>query len=194
MPQFKFNVISRTDIENSLGGAHMLYAIDYDGPKHLLITGCAGSGKTTVSLMRAERLINLGKNVHIITFHDLLVTNLRNSASRELSPNVLKYHGWYYQASEYKEVDGVERKKLEDMTYEEMVEELKNYDAVDEIIIDEGQNLPEAFHKILMENCEKIAIGADNAQRIHSGLNTEQISDKIKTKGQINPIQLQYNY
>ncbi|GAA4213100.1 hypothetical protein GCM10022289_44790 [Pedobacter jeongneungensis] len=53
MPQFKFNTISRTDIENSLAGAQMIYAIDYDGPEKLLVTGCARSGKTTVSLMRA---------------------------------------------------------------------------------------------------------------------------------------------
>ncbi|MGM9478038.1 AAA family ATPase [Pedobacter sp. GSP4] len=194
MPQFKFNIISRTDIENSLGGAQMIYAIDYDGPENLLVTGCAGSGKTTVSLMRAERLINLEKNVHIITFHDLLVTNLKNSATKELAPNILKYHGWYYRESEYTEVDGVERKKVEKMTYEEMAEELKNYDSIDEFIIDEGQNFPEAFHRILLEKCKVIAIGADNAQKVHKGLTTEQITEKMKLKGAVNPVQLQYNY
>lgn len=194
MPQFKFNIISRTDIENSVGGAHMIYAIDYDGPKHLLITGCAGSGKTTVSLMRAERLINLGKSIHIITFHDLLVTNLRNSASAKLSTNILKFHGWYYQASEYEEIKGVDRKQIHKYTYEEMVKELENYDKLDEIIIDEGQNLPEAFHKILIDNCEKIAIGADNAQRVHKGLSAEQISEQVQSRGEINLVQLQYNY
>lgn len=194
MPQFKFNTISRTDIENSLGGSQMLYAIDYDGPKNLIITGCAGSGKTTVSLMRAERLTTLGHNIHVITFHDLLVNNLKNSASAELKPNILKYHGWFYRESDYVEVEGVERKKVHEMTYAEMANELVDFKPVDEFIIDEGQNFPESFHKILLENCKKVAIGADNAQKVHKGLTTEQIKVKIREKGEIHPIQLQYNY
>jgi len=194
MPQFKFNTISRTDIENSLGGSQMLYAIDYDGPKNLVITGCAGSGKTTVSLMRAERLTSLGQNIHIITFHDLLVTNLKNSASSELKPNILKYHAWYYKESNPIVADADERKKVEDMTYEEMANELLNFKTIDEFIIDEGQNFPASIHKILLENCKKVAVGADNAQKVHTGLTTDEIKEKIMEKGELHPVQLQYNY
>lgn len=194
MPQFKFNTISRTDIENSIGGSQMLYAIDYDGPKNLIITGCAGSGKTTVSLMRAERLISLGQNIHIITFHDLLVTNLKNSASAELMPNILKYHAWYYKESDNVVSKGDERKKVEEMTYEEMAKELLNFKTVDEFIIDEGQNFPDPIHRILLANCKKIAVGADNAQKVRNGLTTEQIKEKIIEKGELHPVQLQYNY
>jgi superfamily I DNA/RNA helicase len=185
MPQFKFNTISRTDIENSLGGAQMILAIDYDGPNNLLVTGCAGSGKTTVSLMRAERLVNLKKDVFIVTLHDLLVTSLRNSASVDLAPRIIKYHGWYYKASE---------SHAHEKTYDEMVEELKDYEEIDEFIVDEGQNFSEAFHKILLSKCGKISVGADNAQQIHRGLTVEQIKVGILNKGTLTPIPLQYNY
>ena len=44
MPQFRFNTISRADIERSQGGNTMIHAIDYDGSDHQLITGVPGSG------------------------------------------------------------------------------------------------------------------------------------------------------
>lgn len=185
MPQFKFNTISRTDIESSVGGAQMINAIDYDGPNNLLVSGCAGSGKTTVSVMRGERLINLKKNVVIVTFQDLLTTSLINIATPALANNIYKYHSWYYKQCEL---------YASGKNYLEMLEDLKDCAIVDEFIIDEGQNFFSDIHQILMDKCIKITIGADNAQKIHEGLSVEQIKEKLLKKGSLTPIPLQYNY
>ena len=142
MPQFKFNTISKTDIESSLGGAQMIRAIDYDGPHHLLITGCPGSGKTTVSMMRAERLINMKSKILVVTYQDLLKNSLINIASKELAPNIVKFYKWFANKFRYLEFSESEV---------EMLEAMKSWTGLDEIIIDEGQDfesriyLPEIF-------------------------------------------------
>ncbi len=186
MPQFKFNTISRTDIESSLGGAQMLRAIDYDGPYNLVITGCPGSGKTTVSLMRAERLINSNKKVLLITFQHLLQSSLINIATPQLAPNIVKFYKWFYRKFRFLEFS-------EDETV--MLELMKDWPGVDEIIIDEGQDFEARIYRSLLPKCKKMTVGADNAQRVHKrGLKANEIVDEVKKKNNVLPIGLQYNY
>lgn len=186
MPQFKFNTISRTDIESSLGGAQMMLAIDYDGPHHLLITGCPGSGKTTVSLMRAERLINMKSNILVITYQDLLKKSLINISSEDLAPNIVKFYTWFAQKFGFLKFSESEV---------EMLEAMKSWRGLDEIIIDEGQDFEARIYRSLIQKCEKITVGADNAQKVHDkGLKAEQIHFEIKKKGTVLPVSLQYNY
>lgn len=174
MPQFKFNTISRTDIESSLGGSHMITAIDYDGPNHLLITGCPGSGKTTVSIMRAERLVNLNKQILLITYQDLLKNSLINISSEELGQSIVKFYKWYANKFSYLNFKDNEDKMIEDM---------KKWEIIDEIIIDEGQDFECRIYRALIEKCKKITVGADNAQKLHEkGLTSVEIQNEIQKK------------
>jgi superfamily I DNA/RNA helicase len=187
MPQFRFNTISRTDIESSLGGAQMIRAIDYDGSDYLLITGVAGSGKTTVSIMRAERLVIMSKKILLVTYQDLLVESLKNIASNRLAPHITKFHKWYYRKTNGQMVD--------DKDQETMLQDLINCDEYDEVIIDEGQNFDAKIHRTLIEKCTKITIGADNAQKVHEyGIKADEIKAIMAKKGKLLPIPLQYNY
>jgi DNA helicase IV len=186
MPQFKFNTISKTDIESSLGGAQMIRAIDYDGPHHLLITGCPGSGKTTVSMMRAQRLVNMNRQVLVITYQNLLKTSLLNIAESNLKPKIHTFLKWYKDKFVYLNPNDDETTMLNSMN---------GWTGVDEIIIDEGQDFEARVYRSLLKKCKKISIGADNAQRVHSnGLKVEQITEEVNKQGSILPIHLLYNY
>ena len=186
MPQFKFNTISRTDIESSLGGAQMIRAIDYDGPHHLLITGCPGSGKTTVSMMRAERLINMKSKILVVTYQDLLKNSLINIASEELAPHIVKFYKWFANKFRFLEFSESEV---------EMLEAMKSWTGLDEIIIDEGQDFESRIYRSLLQKCERLTVGADNAQRVHdSGLKADEIQVEMQNKGTVLPVNLQYNY
>lgn len=186
MPQFKFNTISRTDIEGSLGGAQMIRAIDYDGPHHLLITGCPGSGKTTVSMMRAERLINMKSKILVVTYQDLLKNSLINIASKDLAPNIVKFYKWFANKFRFLEFSESEV---------EMLEAMKGWTGLDEIIIDEGQDFESRIYRSLIQKCKRLTVGADNAQRVHDrGLKADQIQVEMQNKGTVLPVNLQYNY
>lgn len=187
MPQFRFNTISRTDIESSLGGAAMIRAIDYDGPDNLIITGVAGSGKTTVSIMRAERLIILNKKILLVTYQDLLVESLKNIASNRLAPHITKFYKWYYRKS-----NGM---MVNDKDLTTMLQDLIDCGEYDEIIIDEGQNFEAKIHRTLINKCAKITVGADNAQKVHNqGIKADEIKVIVAEKGKVLLIPLQYNY
>lgn len=186
MSQFTFHTISRTEIERSQGGRLMLNAIDYDGPAHLLVTGCPGSGKTTVTLKRAERLVNENKKVLLVTFQKLLTASLKNSAIDGLKESIVSVYRWYYQQF---------GKMLSGETVEDMIETLKGWPAVDEILIDEGQDLEAKVFKSFITRCSRLTVGADNAQRLYdTGLPSEAIRAALLENGQLYPVDLQYNY
>lgn len=186
MAQFRFNTISRTDIESSLGGSQMIRAIDYDGPNNLIVSGCPGSGKTTVSIMRAERIVNSGRDVLVVTYQDLLRTSLVNIASENLERHIVGFYSWYSRKFEYlKNVH----------TAEDMIKKMEDWHGIDEVIVDEGQDFEARIYKALLKKCKRLTVGADNAQKIHSrGLKSDQIQKEIEAKGKVLSIHLQYNY
>lgn len=187
MAQFKFNTISRNEIESSPGGTQMIHAIDYDGPSNLMITGCPGSGKTTVTIMRADRLVTLGQNILVITLQDLLQTSLKNIATNGLSSRIYKFYKWYYKNSNGKFVN----KKKEN----EMLEDLQSVSKFDEILIDEGQDFESKIYRTLIGKSQKLTVGADNAQRVHeTGLLANQIYSEISQQNTVAKVDLQYNY
>jgi superfamily I DNA/RNA helicase len=186
MPQFKFNTISRTDIERSPGGKIMINAIDYNGPNHQIITGVPGSGKTTVTLMRAERLVKEGKQVKVFTYQNLLLISLRNISISEVSENMHSFYKWYKNTFEYLQPYHTEV---------EMMEKMKDLTRYDEILIDEGQDFEERIYRALLPKCTRMTVGADNAQKIYSnGLSSDKIELELGKSKTTNQVRLEYNY
>ncbi len=186
MPQFVFNTISRTDIVGSVGGTQMLTAIDYDGPNQLLITGCPGSGKTTVNLMRAQRLKILEKRILLLTYQVLLKISLKNISNDELNNDIFTFHKWF---SDKFQVGSLQSSQ------EVLIDAMKDWSGIDEVIIDEGQDFEKKMYYSLFSKIPKMTVGADNAQKIHAiGLTANEIIEILEQNGQVLQINLQYNY
>lgn len=187
MPQFLFNTISRADIERSQGGNIMIQAIDYDGDDHQLVTGVPGSGKTTVTIMRAERLINSNKKILVLTFQNLLCVSLKNIAQTDaLRNSIFGLYDWY--APRFGWLD-------EAHTAEYMINRMNNFAQFDEILIDEGQDFEAKIYESFLTKCQRMTVGADNAQRVHErGILAGDIKQKLEETRTTIPVRLEYNY
>ena len=187
MPQFRFNTISRADIERSQGGNIMIQAIDYDGNDHQLVTGVPGSGKTTVTIMRAERLINSNKKILVLTFQNLLCVSLKNIAQSDVLRNsIFGLYDWYPARFGWLDVTH---------SAEYMIERMNNLPQFDEILIDEGQDFEARIYQAFLTKCRRMTVGADNAQRVHErGILAPEIRLELGHNRNIVPVSLQYNY
>lgn len=186
MPQFIFNTISRADIERSQGGNIMIQAIDYDGNDHQLVTGVPGSGKTTVTIMRAERLINQSKKILVLTFQNLLCLSLKNMASDSLKNYIAGLYEWYPRRFGYLNNSD---------TSEHMIGKMQNQEIFDEILIDEGQDFEVRIYQAFLTKCKHMTVGADNAQRVHEkGIFSDAIRNELERTRTTITIRLEYNY
>jgi len=186
MPQFRFNTISRADIERSRGGNVMIQAIDYDGNDHQLVTGVPGSGKTTVTIMRAERLINQNKRIKVFTYQNLLRISLKNISTQALQSKIFGFYDWYYSNFGFLNREATET---------EMITAMANEPVIDEILIDEGQDFEERIFRSLLPKCRRMTVGADNAQRVHKrGILAAAIRQELERTRTTVPVRLEYNY
>ena len=198
MPVPGFNLPSRTDIENSFNGRRMLNIIEGDFPdKSILITGCPGSGKTTVSIHRFIFLRNAGQHVVLLTYQNLLRLSIETYLENQGIPtdDVDTLCKWY------------SRKTGGQFFYEE-----KNYHLptaqdishrlcaviphlLHELIIDEGQDVHPKGYDALPNFAVKVTVGADDAQQVHAkGSTLAQIQRGLEEHGSIHYCELQYNY
>ena len=85
---------------------------------HTVVLGTAGSGKTTMALLRAEHLSNFADrpNVLVVTFNRALVAYMRNIHASQRSVKVEHFHRWAlgYLKSAGKETDYVVLSKSKD--------------------------------------------------------------------------------
>ncbi len=186
MPQFRFNTISRADIERSRGGNIMIHAIEYDGNDHQLVTGRPGSGKTTVSLKRLERLVNLPNyKILFITYQILLAESLKNVVDNNAATKIHRINMWLYRFGIFNDDD----------TPESFLARIPTNVRFDEVIIDEGQDLEKRFLSVLSSISSKITVGADNAQKLHSkGTPISEIRTELEKTKSVSTIKLNYNY
>jgi len=84
MAKFEFRLPSQDDIRNSTNGEIMLSIInnDYD-EKFSLVTGCPGSGKTTVSIFRLIRLANNRKATILLIYQRMLKVAIENILEKQ---------------------------------------------------------------------------------------------------------------
>lgn len=187
MPLFRFNTISRTDIERSRGGNIMIQAIDYDGSDHQLVTGVPGSGKTTVTIMRAERLTTQNKKILVLTFQNLLCLSLKNIAQTdELRNTIFGLYDWY--PARFGWLDDTH-------TAQYLSERMNGLSSFDEILIDEGQDFEARIYQAFLTKCKQMTVGADNAQKVHDrGIFLNAIRQELEKTRAVISVPLEYNY
>ena len=187
MPFKKFNVITEEDLLKSEGGLNMLQAIKFNGPFHLLITGPPGSGKTTVTLLRATRQAHKGKSVKFLTYQHLLRYSLLAAADPVLQPHISTMYRWL---TDNFSIDP-ERHSASQMTAA-MKSKNRRYD---ELFVDEGQDLPRALYKALPSVAERVSVGADTGQMFYTkGTTSKLIGLSLKSHQEVVEYPLQFNY
>lgn len=178
-------------------GLEMLRKIDDDNFRSALISGGPGSGKTTVSIYRLRRLTKQNVNVHLVTFQNMLVVAIRGMlAVLQVSPDrVSTFHQWYYQVTKnYFDIDNPP-------TANQMIDQLQRsplaHQKLDEILIDEGQDLPLCIYETIPQYATRCFVGADNAQQVHKrhGAQKEQIEHILRENfSEYKPIGLVRNF
>lgn len=161
-------------------GLEMLRMIDDDNFRSALISGCPGAGKTTVSIYRLVRLANQQRNVHLVTFQNMLVLAIRGLTKQRVPPDrVSTFHWWYHHiAVTYFDTDNPP-------TADQMIECLQRSpladQGLDEILIDEGQDLPLCVYQTVPWYATRCFVGADDAQQVHPnhGARREQIEQSL---------------
>lgn len=177
---FEFHLPPLEEMRATPDGVAMLRMIDDDTFRSALVSGCPGSGKTTVSIYRFVRLSSQGRNVNLVTFQNMLVLSIQNLANVRTPESVSTFHRWYRSITgEYFNVD--EPPDPVDMRTALNASSLHN-NQMDEFIVDEGQDLPLCVFQTISHFCRRIFIGADDGQKIHRhGAPEEEIARILDT-------------
>ena len=125
--------------------------------KSCIVSGCAGSGKSVLALIKAQRIQKeKGKNYQIIVFTKALC-NYMNSGKKELGLTNPFYHHWFWE------------KKL-------------NAPHSDYIIVDEIQDFSVSeIEQFISSTNKNFFFFGDTAQSIYQGLKDTIAVDEIRT-------------
>lgn len=194
MPQFIFSLPSEDDIRNSTNGGVMLGIINNDfDEKYTLVTGCPGSGKTTVSIFRLIRLLNSGKEAQLITHQRMLATSIQNILeTKDLSYRKARtIHSWFRSTTG--QFLGFSNQE-ERLSADSIKNALGNGFSNMELIIDEGQDLEERIYQSFPEVFDRLTIGADDDQQMYAGDGANENKIKGHLEPNLNHFILQFNY
>lgn len=194
MAKFEFRLPSQDDIRNSTNGQIMLSIInnDYD-EKFSLVTGCPGSGKTTVSIFRLIRLANNGKSTILLTYQRMLKVAIENLLARQgiSSSKVNTIHSWFPKTTGKLLGFSNQDNKL---SASEIENALRGRVGNMELILDEAQDLEERVFQAFPKVFGRITIGADNDQQMHQGSGVSETTIKQQISHSSNEFTLQFNY
>lgn len=160
MSKFNFPKITFQQILDSPGGSNMRLGIEKDESENLLITGCAGSGKTTVALWRVDSWEKRKINTIFFVYNNLLKTYLQNASFNYPQEKICSFYKWYW--NEFRSYFNNDDDEVVKNNFNRYVEKNGKFDA---IAVDEGQDLPDKFYKNINNLTNHITICADGNQR-----------------------------
>jgi len=143
--------------------------IEDDEFRSALVTGCPGSGKTTVAAMRFIRLARMKRNPTLLTFHKLLAAIIEAQVrGREATTGHVKtFMKWHTWMSHGEHVDGY----LQGLTREELARRLKvsplSRHKGSEVLFDETQDLPAFVCELIPAYFERAFVSTDDGQQVH---------------------------
>lgn len=179
---FEFHLPSLEEMRSSPEGLEMLRMIDDDNFRSAIISGCPGSGKTTVSIYRLVRLVNQQVKVHLVTYQNLLVHAIRSLTQGHRVPNncVSTFHKWYCPLvnSNFDTNDPPSAEQMiMDLQHSSLVQS-----GLQEILVDEGQDLPQSVYLAIPRFTKRFFVGADDGQQVHPkhGAPTGQIEQSLR--------------
>ena len=194
MAKFEFRLPSQDDIRNSTNGQIMLSIINNDYDENFsLVTGCPGSGKTTVSIFRLIRLANNGKSTILLTYQRMLKVAIENVLAKQgiSSSKVNTIHSWFPKTTGKLLGFSNQDNKL---SASEIENALRGKVGNMELILDEAQDLEERIFQAFPKVFGRITIGADNDQQMHEGSGASETTIKRQISHSSNEFTLQFNY
>lgn len=183
---FEFHLPSLEEMRATSTGLEMLRMVNEDNFRSALISGVPGSGKTTVSIQRFVRLNNQHANVHLITYQKLLVLAIQNLVHGKAVPRgrVSTFHQWYWRIT-HTFFNTAGDNNQHETSSEEMIRlceraHLVNQ-GIDEMLIDEGQDLPRSVYEVIPRYTKRFFVGADDNQQVHThGASVEVIESSLR--------------
>lgn len=154
-------------MRSSPDGLEMLRMIETDDFGSALITGCPGSGKTTVSVHRFLRLAKQNQHVYLLTFHNMLMLSLQGLVrnNNDVAARISTFHQWYRkftnQNIDFDNLPSVERIR------ESLAKAYQHSPQSTELILDEAQDLPIGVIEALSVFFARCVAGADDSQQVH---------------------------
>jgi superfamily I DNA/RNA helicase len=169
---FDFHLPTNQELQGTATGKQMRQYAEEDDFGRMLLTGCAGSGKTTVAILRLIRLIRQGRAAKLFTFHKMLVMVIR----KILRDQDIKESHMHCGTLPLIENFGLNPK-------------------MGEYIIDEGQDLERIVYELLPNHCNRLFVSADDAQQVHQGRATvAEIRNVLERMPQFREHQLDRNF
>ncbi len=174
---FEFHLPSLEEMRATSAGMEMLRMIDDDNFRSALIKGVPGSGKTTVAIQRLVRLNAQQKKVHFVTYQNLLVLAIRNLVQGLKVPDsrVTTLNMWYKQHTGSGYIPSTASQINSCLDHTDLVN-----GGLDEILIDEGQDLPICVYEAVPHYAKRCFVGADKNQQVHAdGAGEDQIAELL---------------
>lgn len=154
-------------------------AIRFPGNRSMLVTGPPGSGKTVIALYRASELLRNQKKVDIIVYGNVLFSYLNKSLEEldiKLDVNTTTFHRWIRrhirnrlrcQIPTLGNPFAYDWRKLTELYAENGIPQ-----EFDNLIVDEGQDLPINFYLFATRMANSITVFADENQAIFESTNS----------------------
>lgn len=161
MPSFQFRLPIRNDLTR-------LQRLAIDDDNAIFTTGVPGSGKTVVAIYRVARMNN---NSKLFTYTRMLTVAINGSVNtnlREAANKIMSIYEWFARNC------NIRLSNIIDSEQEILAVLRNNNISFTELIFDEAQDLPISLYSSLSHVCNRISIGADNAQQVFSSGCTEE--------------------